>query len=53
MGNIESTTFRLYAEVIVNSNINKVLDYGLPDHLEHITRGTGVSISLRGAKNME
>lgn len=50
MGNIESTTFRLYAEVIVNSNINKVLDYGLPDHLEHITRGTGVSISLRGAK---
>ncbi|QEM74143.1 primosomal protein N' [Chlamydia abortus] len=50
MGNIESTTFRLYAEVIVNSNINKVLDYGLPHHLEHITKGTGVSVSLRGAK---
>ncbi|WP_348663167.1 primosomal protein N' [Chlamydia vaughanii] len=50
MGSIESTTFRLYAEVIVNSNINKVLDYGLPENLEHITKGTGVSVSLRGAK---
>ncbi|VVT43068.1 Primosomal protein N' [Chlamydia avium] len=50
MGSTKSTSFRLYAEVIVNSNINKILDYGLPKDFEHITVGTGVSVSLRGIK---
>ncbi|WP_100934206.1 primosomal protein N' [Candidatus Chlamydia corallus] len=52
MGYIESSTFRLYAEVIVGSNINKVLDYGVPENLEHITKGTAVTVSLRGAKKV-
>lgn len=52
MGYIESSTFRLYAEVIVGSNINKVLDYGVPENLEHITKGTAVTISLRGGKKV-
>ncbi|WP_201456332.1 primosomal protein N' [Chlamydia sp. 17-3921] len=50
MGYTEPSTFRLYAEVIVNSNINKMLDYGIPENLESISRGTGVIVSLRGAK---
>lgn len=50
MGSTKSPSFRLYAEVIVNSNINKILDYGLPENFEHISPGTGVSVSLRGVK---
>lgn len=52
MGYTEPATFRLYAEVIVSSNINKVLDYGIPSHLEHVTEGTGVTVSLRGVKKI-
>ncbi|SPN74034.1 Primosomal protein N',primosome assembly protein PriA,ATP-dependent protease HslVU (ClpYQ), peptidase subunit,primosomal protein N',Type III restriction enzyme, res subunit [Chlamydia serpentis] len=52
MGYTESLTFRLYAEVVVGSNINKVLDYGVPEKLEHITKGTSVIVSLRGAKKV-
>ncbi|EPP34746.1 primosomal protein N' [Chlamydia ibidis] len=50
MGHSEQPTFRLYAEVIVSSNISKTLDYGVPEELEYITQGTGVRVPLRGAQ---
>lgn len=50
MDSTKSTSFRLYAEVIVNSNINKILDYGLPKDFEHIPVGTGVSVPLQRSK---
>ncbi|ANH78721.1 primosomal protein N' [Candidatus Chlamydia sanziniae] len=52
MGHTEPSTFRLYAEVIVASNINKTLDYGIPKDFEFITRGTGIIIFLRGTKKI-
>ncbi|WP_213357449.1 replication restart helicase PriA [Chlamydiifrater phoenicopteri] len=51
MGNIKQTTFRRYAEVIVGSTINKILDYGIPENLEtEIFRGSVVSVPLRGSQ---
>lgn len=49
MVDTQPTTFRLYAEVIVNSNINKTLDYGLPATFEHLCPGTGVMVPLKGS----
>ncbi len=40
--------FRLYAEVIVNANINKILDYGIPAELENlVTVGSVVKVPLQ------
>lgn len=50
MESTEQTTFRLYAEVIISALSVKILDYGIPEHLEHISPGTGVHVSLCGVK---
>ncbi|WP_213318089.1 replication restart helicase PriA [Chlamydiifrater volucris] len=51
MGHIKQVTFRQYAEVIVGSTINKILDYGIPENLENkISKGSVVLVPLRGSK---
>lgn len=50
MEHLETTTFRLYAEVIVCTKINKILDYGIPPELEHLVPGMGIKIPFRNAE---
>jgi primosomal protein N'' len=41
-------SFRLYAEVLVSANINKILDYGIPAELEdRVTIGSVVKVPLQ------
>lgn len=42
----QTTTFRLYAEVIVDKGFNIILDYGIPENMEALTLGMGVKVLL-------
>lgn len=44
----DSSTFRLYAEVIVHANFSKVLDYGIPESLSFLQEGMAVRVPIRG-----
>lgn len=53
METTQSNNFAKYAEVIVNSLINKTLDYGIPENLlSDIQVGSCVNVPLRGSNKI-